>query len=49
MRMHEEAGELKIPFTSGMLLGIGENDAERVDTLLATPRPRRPLWPTSRR
>ena len=35
LRMHEEAGELKIPFTSGMLLGIGENDAERVDTLWA--------------
>jgi FO synthase len=35
LRMHEEAGELKIPFTSGILLGIGENDTERVDTLLA--------------
>jgi len=35
LRMHEQAGELRIPFTSGMLLGIGENDAERVDTLLA--------------
>jgi FO synthase len=35
LRMHEEAGLLKIPFTSGLLLGIGENDAERVDTLLA--------------
>jgi len=33
IKMHEEAGELKIPFTSGMLLGIGENDEERVDTL----------------
>jgi FO synthase len=33
IRMHEEAGELRIPFTSGMLLGIGENDLERVDTL----------------
>ncbi len=33
IQMHEEAGELKIPFTTGMLLGIGENDAERVDTL----------------
>ncbi len=32
--MHEEAGELKIPFTTGMLLGIGENEAERIDTLL---------------
>lgn len=35
IRMHEEAGELRIPFTSGLLLGIGENDPERVDTLLA--------------
>jgi FO synthase len=35
LRMHEEAGELKIPFTTGLLLGIGETDAERVDTLLA--------------
>ena len=35
LRMHEEAGQLRIPFTSGLLLGIGENDAERVDTLLA--------------
>jgi FO synthase len=35
LRMHEEAGELKIPFTSGLLLGIGEEPADRVDTLLA--------------
>ncbi|MEE3326761.1 MAG: 7,8-didemethyl-8-hydroxy-5-deazariboflavin synthase CofG [Myxococcota bacterium] len=34
IRMHEEAGELKIPFTTGILLGIGENDEERIDTLL---------------
>lgn len=34
IRMHEEAGELAIPFTTGLLLGIGENVAERVDTLL---------------
>jgi len=34
IRMHEEAGELAIPFTSGILLGIGENVAERIDTLL---------------
>ncbi|MBW2289879.1 MAG: 7,8-didemethyl-8-hydroxy-5-deazariboflavin synthase CofG [Deltaproteobacteria bacterium] len=33
IRMHEEAGALAIPFTSGILLGIGENVAERVDTL----------------
>jgi FO synthase len=34
IRMHEQAGELRIPFTSGILLGIGENVVERVDTLL---------------
>ena len=33
--MTEEAGELRIPFTSGLLIGIGETLAERVDTLLA--------------
>lgn len=35
LRMHREAGELGIPFTSGILLGIGETELERVDTLLA--------------
>ncbi len=35
LRMHEEAGELKIPFTTGMLIGIGEDEADRVDTLYA--------------
>jgi 7,8-didemethyl-8-hydroxy-5-deazariboflavin synthase CofG subunit len=35
IRMHEEAGELRIPFTSGILLGIGETAGERVETLLA--------------
>ncbi len=34
IRMHEEAGELGIPFTTGILLGIGETLTERVDTLL---------------
>jgi len=34
IRMHEQAGEQKIPFTSGMLLGIGETVADRADTLL---------------
>jgi FO synthase len=33
VRMHREAGELRIPFTSGLLLGIGETESERVDTL----------------
>ncbi len=31
--MTREAGELRIPFTSGLLVGIGETPAERVDTL----------------
>jgi 7,8-didemethyl-8-hydroxy-5-deazariboflavin synthase CofG subunit len=35
LRMHEEAGELRIPFTSGLLMGIGETAEERVDTLFA--------------
>jgi FO synthase len=35
LRMHEEAGELEIPFTSGILLGIGETTQERIDTLFA--------------
>jgi FO synthase len=29
------AGELKIPFTTGLLIGIGETRAERLDALLA--------------
>jgi FO synthase len=29
------AGELKIPFTSGILIGIGETRRERIDSLLA--------------
>jgi FO synthase len=35
LRMLREAGELRIPFTTGLLLGIGETAAERVDTLVA--------------
>ncbi len=35
IRMTREAGELRIPFTSGILVGIGETAAERVDTLFA--------------
>ncbi len=31
----EWAGELKIPFTTGLLLGIGETEIERRDTLMA--------------
>jgi len=35
LRMTEEAGELGIPFTSGILIGIGETLGERVETILA--------------
>ena len=31
----DAAGELKVPFTTGILIGIGETIEERVDTLLA--------------
>lgn len=34
IQMIEEAGELQIPFTTGLLIGIGETVEERVDTLL---------------
>ncbi|MGH6799589.1 MAG: 7,8-didemethyl-8-hydroxy-5-deazariboflavin synthase CofG, partial [Roseiarcus sp.] len=35
IRMIDEAGALKIPFTSGILLGIGETPAERAESLIA--------------
>jgi FO synthase len=35
VQMTREAGELRIPFTSGILLGIGETRLERVQSLLA--------------
>ena len=31
----EAAGRLKVPFTTGILIGIGETRAERIDSLLA--------------
>lgn len=34
LRMLEEAGELKIPFTTGILIGIGENWDERAESLV---------------
>ncbi len=34
MRMIKEAGELAIPFTTGILIGIGETRRERVESLL---------------
>jgi len=35
LRMIEEAGELRIPFTTGILIGIGETLEDRVDSLMA--------------
>src|SRR5882724_3172637 len=35
LRVIEDAGRQKIPFTTGILIGIGETMEERVDTLLA--------------
>jgi FO synthase len=35
LRTLEEAGRLRIPFTTGILIGIGENWEERIDALLA--------------
>jgi len=35
LEMLRRAGELKIPFTSGVLIGIGETRDERIDTLFA--------------
>ncbi|HEX7670242.1 MAG TPA: 7,8-didemethyl-8-hydroxy-5-deazariboflavin synthase subunit CofG, partial [Polyangiaceae bacterium] len=35
LRMLREAGELAIPFTTGILIGIGETREERIRTLLA--------------
>jgi FO synthase len=35
MKMIDEAGEVRIPFTTGILLGIGETPAERAQSLLA--------------
>ena len=34
-RRIEAAGRLKVPFTTGILIGIGETRAERIDSLLA--------------
>jgi len=35
LRMIEEAGDLRIPFTTGILVGIGETLEDRVDSLVA--------------
>ena len=43
IQMTREAGELRIPFTSGLLIGIGETLEERVDTILSIRRLHREL------
>jgi FO synthase len=35
IQMHQEAGELRIPFTTGLLVGMGETEKERVESLVA--------------
>src|SRR5262249_10921434 len=35
VRVIEEAGRLRIPFTTGILIGIGETLDDRIDSLLA--------------
>jgi len=35
LRVLEDAGRLSIPFTTGLLVGIGESSTDRVDTLFA--------------
>ncbi|WP_007518604.1 bifunctional FO biosynthesis protein CofGH [Frankia saprophytica] len=35
LRVLEDAGRLNIPFTTGLLLGIGENRTERAETIFA--------------
>jgi 7,8-didemethyl-8-hydroxy-5-deazariboflavin synthase CofG subunit len=35
LRVIEDAGRLKIPFTTGILIGIGETHEDRVDSLIA--------------
>jgi 7,8-didemethyl-8-hydroxy-5-deazariboflavin synthase CofG subunit len=35
MKMIDEAGELRIPFTTGILIGIGDTPAERAQSLVA--------------
>ena len=41
----EAAGKLRVPFTTGILIGIGETRAERIESLLATARPAPPPRP----
>lgn len=41
LRVLEEAGRVNVPFTTGILIGIGETPAERVDALFAIRRSHR--------
>jgi FO synthase len=41
MKMIDEAGALRIPFTTGVLVGIGETRRERIESLLAIRRTHR--------
>lgn len=38
LKQLHQAGELRIPFTTGLLVGIGESDTDRIDTLAAIAR-----------
>ena len=42
------AGIAKIPFTTGILIGIGETRLERIESLLAIRRIHRRIWPRPR-
>src|SRR5262245_9573610 len=42
LRVLEDAGRLSIPFTTGLLVGIGETLTERAETILALPATSRP-------
>src|SRR4029077_18277054 len=35
LRTIEDAGKQQVPFTTGLLIGIGETPEDRIDTLLA--------------
>ena len=38
LRVLEDAGRSSVPFTTGILIGIGETLAERADSIFAIPR-----------
>jgi FO synthase len=38
LRTIEDAGKLRVPFTSGLLIGIGESRRERMEALMALKR-----------